>query len=275
MNTIDPEQAIPTPAQRKHWEGLAAQVNGLMKAYTKPFVTPISRVLRDEQDEHGQLVGTGNYIELLSEKHLLTNEHVARALEQHSLAHQFFGCDDVFRATNPFKAFPLPLDVAVTALDSRVWNHRAHQSAVVPENKWVLAHGGVEGELFFFKGFAAEGSSFHFNHLITNATSHACQEVPLPSDDRFHNRFHFALDYRPDLATSIGDNNPGLPDPHGFSGSLVWNTRFVELGCNIQSWSPDDAVVTGLAWGWPSSAACLVATRAEFVRSAILRTLHP
>jgi hypothetical protein len=123
-------------------------------------------------------------------------------------------------------------------------------SAAVPETRWTLVHSGVTGELFFFKGYAAEGSSFHYGHLVTKATSYACQEIPLPpDDDRFHNRFHFALDYRPDLATSLGDNNPGLPDPHGFSGSLVWNTRFVELGCNIDTWTPDDAVVTGLVLG--------------------------
>jgi hypothetical protein len=264
----------PTPAQRKQWEGLVAQVDQRMQEFTKPFVTPISRVVRETDGEHGELVGTGNYIELLSGKYLLTNEHVARAMERNSLAHQFLGCDTVFQVTNAFLTFPLPFDVGLSVLDPNVWNHEEHESSAIPESKWTLAHGGADGELFFFKGYAAEGSSFHFGHLITNATSYTCQEVPLPPDDRFHNRFHFALDYRPDLAIPLGDNNPGLPDPHGFSGSLVWNTRFVELGCNIDAWSPSDAVVTGLVWGWPSSAACLVATRAEFVRSIILRALH-
>lgn len=275
MTAIDPEQAEVTPAQREHWNRLVAQVDEQMKEYTKPLVTPLSRALQDEHGEYGELHGTGNYIELLGQKHLLTNEHVAKELEQHSIAHQFLDCEDVFRATNPFSTFPWPLDVAISPLDAKVWNLKKHKSAVIPESKWALAHGGVKGEIFFFKGYAGERSDFHFNHLITNATSYACQEVPLPPDNRFDERFHFALDYRPDRAIPLGDNNPGLPDPHGFSGSLVWNTRFVELGSNSQPWSPECAVLTGLVWGWPSSTACLVATRAEFVRSALLRALHP
>ena len=95
--------------------------------------------------------------------------------------------------------------------------------------------------------------TFRFNHLITNAISYACQEVPLPPDDRFDERFHFALDYRPDRAIPLGDNNPGLPDPHGFSGSFVWNTRFVELGSNSRPWSPDCAV-----FDWPCVGLALV-----------------
>jgi hypothetical protein len=275
MDTIDPEPPAPTPAQRKHWEDLAAQVNLRMQDFTKPFVTPISRVILDADGEHGELEGTGNYVEMLAGKYLLTNEHVARKMAQGSLAHQFYSCDTIFRLTKPFQTFHLPFDVGVSALDPTVWHYKPRESAPIPESKWTLAHGGVDGELFFFKGYAAEGSSFYFGHLISNATSYTCQEVPLPKDDRFHSRFHFAIDYRPDLAKPLGDNNPGLPDPHGFSGSLVWNTRFVELGCDIDAWSPDNAVVTGLVWGWPSSAACLVATRAEFVRSVILRVLHP
>jgi hypothetical protein len=250
------------------------QVDLRMKAFTKPFVTPISRVIRDATGEHGELVGSGNYIEMHAEKYLLTNEHVARVMAQNSLAHQFHNCDSVFRVTNPFLSVPLPFDVGLSPIDATVWNHEPHGSAAIPESKWTLAHSGVVGEIFFFKGYAAEGSSFHFGHLVSNATSYACQEISLPKDDRFHNRFHFALDYRPDLATALGNNNPGLPDPHGFSGSLVWNTRFVEMGRDLSAWSPDNAVVTGLIWGWPSSAACLVATRAESVRSAFLRALY-
>jgi hypothetical protein len=138
-----------------------------------------------------------------------------------------------------------------------------------------VAHRTPKGEILFFKGYAGAHSDFRFNHLIANATSYASQEIPLPGDDpRFDPRFHFALDYRPDLAISL-ERNRGLPNPHGFSGSLVWNTRFVEVSMADKEWSPHHAVLTGLVWGWPSNAACLVVTRAEYVRSCLLRFVQP
>lgn len=113
-------------------------------------------------------------------------------------------------------------------------------------------------------------SVFLFGALISKAFSYCCQELPLPAgDDRLDEHFHFALDYRPDVATPLDGSD--LPTPEGFSGSLVWNTRFVEFAARQRPWSADDAQVTGLVWGWWSSSGCLVARRAEHVRSFLLR----
>jgi hypothetical protein len=274
---IDPGEHQPdvTPAQREEWERQVARVDAAMREYTKPFVTPISRVLNDEKGEHGKLEGTGTYVQFSGRRFLLTNEHVAEALGKHPLAHQFLNCDDVFRTTNPFLSVSLPFDVAISSIDQAAWVHSPHNALAIYEEKWAVAHGAPKGEIFFFKGYAGEHSDFHFNHLISNATSYATQEVRLPEDDpRFDSRFHFALDYRPDRAIAL-EKNRGLPDPHGFSGSLVWNTRFVDVSTARKDWSPHCAVLTGLVWGWPSNAACLVATRAEHVRSCLLRLVQP
>ena len=108
---IDPgeEQPDVTPAQREEWERQVERVDHEMREYTKPFVTPISRVLKDETGEYGRLEGTGSYIQLSGRRFLLTNEHVVAALVGNSLGHQFFNCDDVFRATNPFLSISPPL----------------------------------------------------------------------------------------------------------------------------------------------------------------------
>jgi hypothetical protein len=81
----------------------------------------------------------------------------------------------------------------------------------------------------------------------------------------------FGLDYRPDSATALDGRD--LPLPDGFSGSLVWNTRFVEREQNSQPWNVDCAQVTGLVWLWVPDAASLVATRVEYVRSFLLRVI--
>lgn len=83
-----------------------------------------------------------------------------------------------------------------------------------------LLHMRRPTEKFCFQSYKGAQVPFLFDILITNATSFSCQEVDLPSDDdRFNSRFHFALDYRPDLATSLDGRD--LPLPNGFSGSLV------------------------------------------------------
>lgn len=259
----------PSPIPKEEWDSYVAHVTQEMKEFTKPFVTPISKTI---DNATGEAWGTGNYITLGQSPYLLTNEHVAEALKTHSLGHQFRDCETVFRATNPFKVFIWPLDVAVSQIDTRVWTGEPHGSAGIPEQKWALAHAPVAGEILFLKGYKGAKVPFLFDTLITNATSYSCQEMPVPpGDNRFNMRFHFALDYRPDRATALDGRD--LPLPDGFSGSLVWNTRFVEFTNNERPWSPDCAQITGLVWGWPSSEACLIATRVEYVRSFLLRAI--
>jgi hypothetical protein len=36
------------------------------------------------------------------------------------------------------------------------------------------------------------------------------------------------------------------------------------------TWAPEMARVTGVVWGWATSAACLMVTRSEYVRSFLL-----
>jgi hypothetical protein len=255
---------------KPEWDAHLARVVKEMQEYTRKFVTPISRALDHDYGEH---LATGNYVEIFGQKYLLTNAHVAEALRQHSLGHQFLDHECVFRATNPFFTFSLPFDVAFSAIDPKVWDDAQHSSLPIPESKLSMAHAPVDREVFFIKGFGGEGSDFHFGYLVTHATSYCCQEVPVPSEEPFNAQFHFALDYRPDLATTVEVNSRGLPIPKGLSGSVVWNTRFVELWGNGSDWNPDCAEVTGLLWGWPSSAACVVATRIEYVRSFLLRAI--
>lgn len=239
-----------------------------MKEFTKKFVTPISKAI---DHDHGEPWGTGNYVELNKQPALLTNEHVAVACRDHSLTHQFLGSDTVFRVTQDFRDVKEPLDIAVSPIEQKVWTAEAHQSAAIPEDRWAHAHSPVLGEILFFKGYKGATVPFAFGSLFTNATSYGCQEVPLSEKGRYNSRFHFGLDYRPDLATALDGRD--LPLPDGFSGSLVWNTRFVECARNDQPWSVDCAQVTGIAWLWVPEAGCLVATRAEYVRRFLRRVI--
>jgi hypothetical protein len=137
----------------------------------------------------------------------------------------------------------LPFDVAVSEVEGRIWNDQPHNSDVIREEQWALAHLPLERELLFVKGFAGADARFLFGASFSQATSYTCQEVKLPPDPRFHSRFHFGLDYRPDLAKRLDERD--LPIPRGFSGSLVWNTRFVETHLKKETWRPDCALGFG------------------------------
>ena len=117
----------------------------------------------------------------------------------------------------------------------------------------------------FFAGYSGERSKLLFGYLFTPGTPYLTQECPFPTAVKEANPyFHFSLFYPPDLATSI-DGTSHLPDPHGFSGSLVWDTKRVAcLSAGIE-WNPGMAEITGIVWGWPSSEACILVTKVEHI----------
>jgi hypothetical protein len=175
MTMAEQEQSReePRPISKDEWDSYAAHVTQEMKP--RPFVTPISKTI---DAVTGEPWGTGNYIRLGQEPYLLTNEHVAEALKTHALAHQFGDCEKVFRATNPFKVVPWPLDVAVSQVETSVWKSESHGSAMIPEEKWALAHAPVAGEILFLKGYKGAGVPFLFGTLITNATRTVARKYP-------------------------------------------------------------------------------------------------
>jgi hypothetical protein len=147
-----------------------------------------------------------------------------------------------------------------------------HQAAAVPPDRIALAHTPVENELMFFRGYAGENSKLFFKTLLSTATSYLTREAPLPQKWG-DSRFHFALHYPPEKATAL-DPGFNLPIPKGFSGSLVWNTRYVECVTRDIPWSPGQAQVTGIVWGWPSSTSCVLCTRVEHLRSFLVLALE-
>lgn len=245
---------------KAQWESICADTVTKMIGQVERYTTPISRVLSDEEGEH---LGTGSYIEFNNEKFLITNEHVAQHLATQSLTHKFFENENILRITNPAYANPAPIDVAISRIEQSSWNMFEHGSLVIPSSRFAKQHAPAQNELLFFAGYSGQRSRFSFGHLISRGTPYLTQECPFPNlVNEANPEFHFSLHYPPDLATSI-DGSSHLPNPHGFSGSLVWDTKQVACFLAGQDWRPEMAEVTGILWGWPSSAACILATRAE------------
>lgn len=260
------------------WPTEAERITNAMLAHVAPFAAPIARSLSDTT---GRLEGTGNYLDLSGRKVLLSNEHVLGANRPDGrFAYRFRSSKDFVKLTPAvFAAMPRPFDVAAASISDDAWaarppfaeeDHVFHDGKAVPEDRIGLGHVAAPNELLFVYGFAGENSSFVYDTLRTDGTGYLCREATLPERTAADNRFHFGMEYRRDAATVAGGGR-GLPDPHGMSGSLVWNTRCVEITAEgKRDWTPDDAIVTGLLWAWPAEDR-LVATRIEFVRSFLLR----
>ncbi len=250
-------------ADLKHWEQICADTAIQMLEHIKPFVTPISRVLSEDEGEH---LGSGSYFEIEGNKYIITNEHVAKHLNNNPLTHQFYNNDHIFKLTNPAVAEPAPIDVAISRIEEKSWNFCDHEALAIPFNRFAKKHSPLQSELLFFAGYSGEQSKFLFGHLITPGTPYLTQECPFPYGvDEADPNFHFSLHYSPDLAKSI-DGRSHLPDPHGFSGSLIWDTKRVAYLQAGKKWRPELAEVTGIAWGWPSSDACILATKIEYLK---------
>jgi hypothetical protein len=248
---------------QEHWEQICANIAIQMLEYIKPFVSPISRVLSGDNGEH---LGSGSYFEIEGRKYIITNEHVAKYLASNSLTHLFYGSEHVFKLTNPAFAMAAPIDVAISRIEEKVWNMYSHEALAIPFNHFAQIHSPAQHELLFFTGYSGQRSKFLFDSLITPATPYLTQECPFPNKvNSADKNFHFALHYNPDLAKSV-DGSSHLPDPHGFSGSLVWDTRRVECLQAGKEWSPKLAKVSGIVWGWSSSEACILGTKIEHIK---------
>lgn len=248
------------------WNAAIPGVVAAMTDYLRPYRTAIY----EHKGEYGEGWGSGSFLRLGDKVFILTNQHVACIREESRvLAYQFDGQADIRAIAGNHAEHLWPLDLAVLPVDMKAWPDATNKSSPIEVEQIALGHDPVPGELLAFTGFAGQSTSFHFNTLFTKGTCYTAREIELPQDERFSSRFHFGLDYRPDLASSVNGTD-ALPLPPGLSGSTVWDTRFVAARMAGIPWTPELATVTGVVWGWPSGHACLVATRAEFVRSFLL-----
>ena len=246
---------------KEEWDAAVPFVVKEMTEHLRAFRTPIFKNMGEYCDGWG----TGSYLQIGKRVFVLTNEHVAKARSSNQLIHQFVGDETFQPVVGNHIAKCLPHDLALLPVNEKSWKIPNRKSKSIPLDRISPAHNPVPTEIMTFTGFSGQEAKFYFNTMNYTGTCYTSREVPLPQDERFSSQFHFGLDYRPDLATQV-IGNKGLPVPPGLSGSTVWNTRFVETRIAGQEWKPDLAVVTGVVWGWPSGAGCLVATRAEYLQ---------
>lgn len=245
----------------------------LSRAMTE-FLRPRRAPVFEHRGDYGVGWGSGSFLALGQEIGILTNEHVANVRSRDvQLASQLSDQDEIWCIRGNHVEHPYPLDLSLLPVDKVQWS-KDHGSLAVETERIALAHDPGEGEVLAISGFAGKRVQFVWGELHSEATCYLANEADLPAEDpRFDERYHFGLAYHPDLASDV-IGKKGLPVPDGMSGSAVWDTRFVAARAAGVDWVPDMARVTGVVWVWPSEHGCLVATRAEYVRSFSLDAQH-
>jgi hypothetical protein len=171
-----------------------------------------------------------------------------------------------------WKGDPAPIDAALASIPAAHWNSVPHHSQPLGLDRFASAHKPVDKEVLFFRGVAGENVVVGANHSRVIPTGYCSQEKPGSGDDKI-----FEIHWNPTNAKITSGTDDEVAklfkhhDPHGFSGSLVWNTRFVEKGCDFSSWSPKDAEVTGMLRRWDEKTATLLAWRVEHLREWITK----
>ena len=250
------------------WARICSEVAAAMTAHIRPFVTPLTF----SSDTGVHLVGSGSFVMFEGRHILLTCEHV-RA--KGGVDYLLYGSEyDVPKHPGPWIEDERPsLDVAIAGMSDPLWNATPHSAMPVPYERFAAKHQPVQKEeLLFFRGFAGENARYAFRVHEANGIGYCSQQkqvsdAPDPSV--------FEIFWQPQetkFASGVNDEARSaikFDDPGGFSGSLVWNTRYLECQKSGRAWTPQSAVVTGLLRRWDPDTNTLLVWRVENLRAWI------
>lgn len=249
-------------AAQARWQATVDGVADAMRVFTRQFVTPLSL----ENPQTVRLSGTGTYVMLPARSRIvLTCEHVSRLKP---VDYRFYGSNDVFRHPGPWREDPDPVDAGVAEISDVQWGATSHSAGEVSIASFAFRHLVADpAELLFFRGFAGQNAAFAWNTHQTNSSGYCSQEVTGAGDSEIFEMFwepqqtQFTAETPDDVRAAMRFN-----DPQGFSGSLVWNTRYREVTAGGGNWSTADAVVTGLLRRWDTKTKTLLVWRVEHLR---------
>lgn len=228
----------------------AAHVGALMKQMVEPFVMPLSM---QYPDGLVSALGSASLITDGTNKYLITNAHVASVATQYTIACKFNQDMNIIKILTPIATISDPSDVAISDITPLCDNFMPKTAAAIPLDKFSSAPSADPEELFFLIGFPGEAQSIDIANKIFSQPP-ACilaQEKPFSNIPRYGktNQNTFALNY--DLFTAIALLKPVTwHKAPGMSGSLIWNTRYVESVLQGVDWDPSMATVAGIQCMW-------------------------
>lgn len=265
VDNLYPDQ--PTMPKEQIRE-LFFEVQQGMAEHVTPSLTPI--YFPSSSDPDFMENGTGAFVDVKGTKLLVSNWHVVKNRGVH---YSFFGFNEFVRAGPQRYGWDYPIDIGALKVPAGLWDQYASNASPIPFGRFAERHDTVRHEFLWMAGYPGA----RINQLSMGTFS-VCQALPtqeylfhdgVEPHKTFCSDLHFAVAYSPERAErfdiSRPSDSPGLSDPHGLSGSLVWNTRRLECFYDNKPWDPNFAAVTGIVWGWPGNN-YLIATKVEHFR---------
>ena len=243
--------------QRVQWDLICSLVADRMRVFTRPYVN----ILAGDVD-----LGTGTFLEK-DGLHVITCEHVARL---DPAAFYLDGNGSTKLQPGTWRLEPdASKDVAIAPVSDQEWRNVSKTARPLSVSRFAQRHAPVKDELLFFRGIAGENTKY-VGHLGVDAiiSGYCSQEKYNTGDGQI-----FEILWEPNKTKISLGTDSGIRDrvlygnSAGFSGSLVWNTRFVELGCDLSRWSPEQAVVTGLLRRYDETTKTLLVWRIEHLNA--------
>ncbi|MBH1486442.1 hypothetical protein I5U45_09330 [Stenotrophomonas maltophilia] len=251
-------------------EFLVNEMGELVEQFT---VAIISIPPGDSRKPPGDHHGTGWLIDMDGQPHICTCEHVANFQSKGKLAYSCYGSEGGVSVERDFLLKPLPMDFAIASLASS-WDVVEHKGVCIPESMIATQHCPVEGEYLYFYGFPGSDAKACFEQHYIQGTGVFLHEVEfvqdvLDEESRADPAMHICMSLSPTEAVPLTAQTGELPLPHGMSGSALWNTRYLEVTNAGNTWSPEDARLTGIVWGASQKAGVVVATPIERFRNLL------
>lgn len=254
---MDEEALILTPEHREKFKRAMAVYDAL-KETTRLSLVSIAGIVSEDE---GTFQGTGTIVELKGQILLVTAEHVVSQIETagyKGVAFSNGNAKSYARAPYPFTK-SRDLDVAFVRIPRP--EQPDSDRVPCPEHLIATSAAGVENDLLFIRGFPGKFSRFFkISQGIVSETLPFGSGPGTPKWPHFDPSVHFAIDYDPKNNEASDGSFADLPDPHGLSGAVVWNTRKAELR---EKWTPNDARIAGIVQRWDQDGQCLIATKIE------------
>lgn len=217
--------------------------------------------------------GTGAFVDVDGIKVLLSNEHV---IKNEGLHHSFPNHDRYVLGAYLRYAVDEPVDVGVSKIRDDTWAKYGEGAFAIPLSRFAQKHCTYPHEILWFAGYpGARVKQLAVTYAVAQVLStqeHIFRDGEVPHE-LFDPVYHFGVGYSPERAQRIDEStassSPGLSNPPGLSGSLVWNSRRLECFYADRPWDPSMALVTGIIWGWPSRD-YLIATKVEHFRNFLV-----
>jgi hypothetical protein len=239
---------------KEEWISKCDAVTDLMKVYTRPYVAILASCAGKPTE-----IGTGTFIENAG-VNILTCAHVAKFNPS-----AYCGGGQTEVRPGIWCADPVDsIDTAFAPLGDSEWALIAEDARPLSMSKFATLHHAVPREVFFFRGIADQNANLSAFGADVIFTGYNSQEKPDTGDE-----YIFEMLWCPKNATVTSGTDIEVGsrfrynNPAGFSGSLVWNTRFVELGCDLSRWRPEEAVITGLLRRYDPDTKTLLVWRVE------------